>query len=186
MQVDTQEYLELLEDQNKLLFFDIESNGLKADYGSILCASFKPFGLEPVTFNVKQVGNDQKLVREIREILEEYPCWVSYYGKGFDVPMINSRSLKWGQPTLQSRHHIDLYFSLKAKFLLNSKSMASVASFLGTQNQKMSVPAHIWSEMGFKLDEHMPMMIERCESDIKVLEDVYKKTRFLLKDIKKG
>jgi uncharacterized protein YprB with RNaseH-like and TPR domain len=43
MQLNTQTYLDLVENAKKLVFFDIESTGLRGDYGSIICASFKPY-----------------------------------------------------------------------------------------------------------------------------------------------
>lgn len=186
MQIDTQEYLDLMEDTNGLVFWDIEAAGLKADYGSIICCSFKPYGRKPYTYHVKTYGDDELLVDSIKEELEYYKCWVTYYGKGFDVPMVNTRLLKWGGINLQPKHHIDLYFTLKSKLNLSSKSMASLAGFLNTKQQKMRVNQDVWSEMPFNMNKHMPTMIKRCESDCSVLEHVYNKTRHLIKEIKKG
>lgn len=185
MQINAQDYLDMAEQSGKLVFFDIEATGLKGDYNSVLVVSFKPYGQKPYSFSVKQVGNDQKVVREAKAELEKYHCWASYYGKGFDIPMLNTRLLKWGSLPIESKHHIDMYFGLKTHILLGRKSMAAVAGFLGTPEQKMGVGSQAWSEMAFKMDEHMPTMIKRCESDCAVLEDVYRKTRHLLKDIKK-
>lgn len=186
MKIDPQKYLDLVENSGDLVFWDIEATGLKGDYNSVICVSFKPYDQEPYTFSIKAVGNDQKVVREVKEELEKYHCWCTYYGKGFDVPMLNTRLLKWGLDPIQSRHHIDMYFTLKANTLTGHRSMGHMANWLGTPEQKMGVSANVWSEMGFKLNEHLPLMIERCESDTAVLEDVYKKTRHLIKDIKNG
>ena len=65
MQLDTQEFLTLAEQANKLCFWDIEATGLRGDYNSVLVCSIKPFKSKPITFVVKQPGNDQKLVREL-------------------------------------------------------------------------------------------------------------------------
>lgn len=186
MQIDTQEYLDLVEDSRKICFFDIEATGLKGDYNSVLVVSIKPFGGAPQSFHIKQLGNDQRVVRDAREALGEYLCWVSYYGKGFDVPMLNTRLLKWGHKPLPKRHHVDLYFSLKHHLLTGRKSQGHLLSWLGTPSQKMGVGADAWSEMGFKMDEHLPVMVERCESDCAGLEDLYRKTRHVIADIKKG
>ncbi len=185
MQIDTQVYLDLVEDAGKLVFWDIEASGLRGDYNSILCASFKPYNTKPFTVKIKQVGNDQRVVSEIKEILEDYECWCTYYGKGFDVPMLQTRLLKWGKDPVRTKHHIDMYFTLKSHLLMARKSMAQMAGFLGTPEQKMGVGPNVWSEMAFNMDKHMPQMVARCESDTAVLEDVYKKTRHLIKEIKK-
>lgn len=183
MKIDCQDYLDMAEKAKNLVFFDIESNGLNADYNSTLVVSFKPYGEKPYSMTVKQVGNDQKLVREVRDELAKYHCWVSYYGKGFDVKFLNTRLLKWGLRPLDKRHHIDLYFVLKAHTKMSSKSMARFASLLNLDEQKMSVSPNVWSEFTFK-PEHLDTMVQRCESDVSVLEELYKHVRHLIRDIK--
>lgn len=184
VKVDTQEYLDMIELSNKICFFDLECSGLKGDYNSVLCGTIKPFNGDPVTFSVKQLGNDQRVVKEIKQELEKYSCWVSYYGKGFDVPMLNTRLLKWRASPVDSRHHIDMYYILKYHTLMGRRSQESYLSWLGTDEQKMKVSQNTWSEMGFKLDEHMPVMINRCESDVAGLQALYTNTRHLIHEVK--
>lgn len=185
MNVEVADYLRLVENAGTLAFVDIETSGLRGDYNSILCVSIKPFGKKPYTLSVKQVGNDQKVVREVKEAMASYDCWATYYGSGFDIPMINTRLLKWEQEPLPSRHHIDMYYKLKSKILTARKSQGHLLSFLGTEEQKMTVGASTWSEISFKIDKHMPTMIERCESDVEGLEGLYRKTKHLIKDVKR-
>lgn len=186
MQLEAKDYLELVEKTDKIIFFDIESSGgFNADYGSTLVVSFKPYGQKPFSFHVSQVGNDQRVVREARDALEQYKCWVSYYGKGFDVPYLNTRLMKWGQRPIEPRHHLDLYFTLKPKFKMAKKGLGAVAEFLGVQTPKINVPASTWSEMPFKMS-HMPFMVKRCEGDCITLQEVYDKTKKLVKEIKCG
>lgn len=184
MKIEVQRYLDLVEQANSLLFLDIEATGLKGDYNSVLCVSLKPYGGKPYTFSVKAAGNDVRVVREVKEELKKFDCVVTYYGSGFDLPMLNTRLLKWGYDPLEPIHHIDLYYKLKSRLLTGRKSQGHLLSWLGTPEQKMSVGASAWSEMGFKLDEHMPTMIERCESDVAGLQALYQKTRHLIGDIK--
>lgn len=185
MNVDTQDYLDLVERAGELVFFDVESTGFKADYDSALCVSFKRFGEKPFTLSVKQVGNDQKLVREVRDVLEEFQCWVTYYGKGFDTPFINTRLMKWGLGPVQPRHHLDMYFMLKPKTSMSRKGLGAFARFLKVDTPKIDVSQNVWSEISFKM-EHMKPMIERCEGDCITLEEIYNKTRHLCREIKKG
>lgn len=185
MKIDPQHYLDLVEQSGDLVFFDLESTGFKGDYNSILCGSLKPYGQKPYSFTVKQVGNDQKIIKEIKAELEKYHVWCGFYSKGFDIPMLNTRLLKWDNTPVESRHHIDMFFTLKFSTNLSSRSMAAAAGFLKTPEQKMPVPAYVWSEIGFDMS-HMKTLQKRCESDVSVLEDVYRKSRHLIKDIKNG
>lgn len=187
MNVAPQDYLKLVEETHQLASWDIEATQLNADLGSVLCASVKPFGKKAYTFKVKAVGNDVRVIRDLKDALEEYQCWLTYYGKGFDVPFVNTRLLKWGYPPVDSRHHVDLFFTLKANTRMSSKGLGRFASLLGAESdQKMGVSQNVWSEMGFKIATHMPTMVRRCESDCEVLETLYKRTKHVIKDIKRG
>lgn len=183
MQVDCQRYLDLAEATGKLVTFDIEATGLKGDYNSILCVSLKPYGKKPYTFAVDKPGHDKKVVKAVAEELRKYDIWMTYYGKGFDVPMINTRLLRWGELPLEKRHHIDMYYALKSKLLTARKSQAHILDWLGTPQRKMSVSASVWSEIIADPATHMPQMIKRCESDCAGLEAMYARTRHLIADI---
>lgn len=185
MQIDSQTFLRLVEETNRIAFFDIEATGLRGDYNSVLVVSVKPYLTDPVTFKIAQLGHDQKVLREAKDFLEQFDCWVGYYSKGFDIPMLNTRLLKWGMPPIEKRLHLDMYFSLKANLLTARKSQSHLLSWLGTPEQKMSVGADVWSEMGFKMDEHLPTMVERCESDTIGLQDLYDRTKHLIVEIKR-
>lgn len=183
MEIDTQDYLRLVENSNSICFFDLESTGLKGDYNSVLVVSIKPIIGQPITFSIKQLGNDQKVVRDAKECLESFDCWVSYYGKGFDIKMLNTRLLKWGHMPIDKRPHIDMYYALKNKLATGRKSQAHLLEWLGTPQKKMTVGASVWSEMGFKMKTHMPTMIERCQSDTEGLQAMYERTKHLIGDI---
>jgi len=103
----------------------------------------------------------------------------------FDIPMVNTRLLRWGSSPVEKRLHIDLYFVLKYGLLTGRKSQAHLLEWLGTPEKKMSVSASVWSELPFKMKEHLPVLIERCESDVEGLEALYKRTRHLIMDVRK-
>ena len=186
MQIETQDFLRLVEDTGKLAFFDIESTGFHGDYNSVLCVSILPYGGKPYSYSVVQPGNDQRVVREVKEALESYQCIAGFYSKGFDLRMLNTRLLKWKQTPIKPLHHIDMYYSLKYKLNTSRKSQAHFANWLKVDEQKMSVSADVWSEIIAEPSKHMPKMIERCESDVCSLRDIYDKTKHLIGDIRRG
>src|SRR3990167_5313677 len=141
MKIDTQEFLDICEGSNRLCFFDIEATGLRGDYNSVLVVSVKPFAGTPVTFTVKQPGNDQRVVREAKEELEKYTVICGYYSKGFGIPMLNTRLLKWRAEPIKSRLHIDMYYTLKYNLLTARKSQGHLLSWLETPEEKMTVGA---------------------------------------------
>ena len=164
------------------MFLDIEATGLRGDYNSVLCVSLKPCNQKPLTFVVKQRGNDQRVVREVKAALEQYMVWCGYYSKGFDVPMLNTRLLHWNLPPIEKRHHIDLYFSLKSNILTARRSQGHLLSWLRLPEQKMTVSADVWNEV-LHDPSKMAIMVKRCESDVRGLQALYGRTRHLIRDI---
>lgn len=182
MQFKAQDFLPIAEVSHKLLTFDIEATNLRGDYGSILCASFLPYGGKPITVSVDTVGDDKKVVKQIKEIMSEYPLWMSYYGKGFDVPMIQTRLLVNGHKQLEKKHHIDMYYVLKFKLLTARRSQAHLLRLLETQQQKMDVSANAWNQVMHD-PKAMSLMRERCQSDVEGLQSLYDKTKHLIEEI---
>lgn len=185
MKIEAQEYLDLLEETGRLYFFDIEAVGLRGDYNSVICASFKPYGKKPFTHSVIKPGDDKSLVRAIKEELENANAWVTYYGKGFDIPFINTRLLRHGIHPIEKRPHLDMYFTLKANTLTSRRSQGHLLSWLRTPETKMTVSADDWNEVIVDPKKILPTMVKRCESDVSGLEALYKRTRHIVAEIKR-
>jgi uncharacterized protein YprB with RNaseH-like and TPR domain len=183
--LEAKDYLRLLEESNRIAFVDIEATGLRGDYNSTLVVSIKPYNGAVSSFHVAQPGNDQKLVRVVKDALEQFDCWVTYYGKGFDIPFLNTRLLRWKRPPIEKRHHIDLYFTLKYNLLTARKSQAHLLRFLDTPEQKMDMSPEEWNKVLADPEKFMPKMIKRCESDVEGLQGLYEKTKHLVRDVKK-
>jgi len=184
MQIDTQRFLRLVERTSSIVFLDIEANGLRGDYNSMLCASIKQYGLPPITYAVRSVCEDKSALLKTRDALERAECWVTYYGKGFDIKMINTRLLRHGLRPIHKRPHIDLYYQLKSKTIMSRRSQGHYLSWLKLEQQKMTVSADDWSRAAADWNKGVKTrMIERCESDVEGLECLYERTKHLISDI---
>lgn len=197
MHIDAQDFLRLVEQAGTLCFFDIESTGLKGDYNSVLCISIRPIHKDAVTFSITRPGQDKGVVHQAAEMLRRFDCWVSYYGKSFDFPMINTRLLKWGLDPLERQKHIDLYYTLKANLATARRSQAHLLDWLridktgestDTDNvdviRKMSVSADEWNQVLSNPKKAMTTMVARCESDTLGLQSLYLRTKHLIREIK--
>ena len=185
MQVDAQKYLNLVEATDRIGFLDIESSGFKADYNRIFCASVVTYqGSCPRTWMVPKTGNDKTLLVDIKNWIDDsLDIVVTYYGKGFDWPMLNSRRIYHNLPMLRPMHHIDMYYTLRPKLQISSKKLGHVANFLKLNNRKMEVLPSTWAELLSDYDTNMPILKERCESDVLVLRDLYKRLRKLITNV---
>jgi hypothetical protein len=101
------------------------------------------------------------------------------------VPFLNTRLLRHGLNPLDPRPHIDLFFALKYRLRMSSKSQAQLLSFLGTDQQKLHLGPDNWAELGNDFSKRMKNIIERCESDVDGLEAGFQKTKHLIRDIKR-
>lgn len=186
MTVDEQRFLTLCERAGALAFVDIESTGLTADYNNLLVVSVKPYDEKPYSFSIRQAGNDQKVAREAKEALEQYEVWCTFYGKGFDIGFMNTRLLKWGVPPIEKRPHLDLFYALKYNTRMSRKSLAHFGRWLKCEEDKMDMTPQDWIDAGSNPNGPvMKKMIKRCESDCILTENIYKKTRHLVRSISK-
>lgn len=183
MQVNAQDFLRLAERSHTLYFWDIESIGQAGDYGSVLVISVKPFGQEARVYQVEQLGNDRRVVREAAADLAGADAWVTYYGKGFDVPMVNTRLVKWGLPPLESRPHLDMYYTVKYRLRTGRRSQAHILRFLETEEEKMDVSPDMWAGLGSNFETNMKKLVRRCISDTVGLEALYNEIKPLVRDI---
>ena len=54
MQITAQEALPILEKSGSLAFLDIEASNLKADFGTVVVVSIKPYKQKPITFSARR------------------------------------------------------------------------------------------------------------------------------------
>jgi hypothetical protein len=181
MQIDAQTFLPIAERANALAFVDIEASNLKADFGTVVVVSIKPYGKEPVTFSTGP-GRDKGLLQDVQKEMSKYPVWVTFYGKMFDIPFLNSRALVNGLPPLPKYHHIDLYWVIKLQTALSRRNQAHLLEWLEAPSKKMSVSPNVWAELPVRKDA-LPKLVERCESDVIGLEAMYEKTKHLIREI---
>ena len=176
-------FMKLAEEAGEIVFLDMEATGLNPDYNSCIVITAKPWNREPISWAIKQPGNDRAIVREASEYLNQRACWVTYYGKGFDKPFIQGRLLKWGLPKLEKVHHLDLYFHLKYHVNPARKSQAHYLEWLGLKNTKMTLSPDEWNEVLRNPKTAVPVLQSRCERDCAGLEDLYNRSKHLIGDI---
>jgi uncharacterized protein YprB with RNaseH-like and TPR domain len=183
MKVEPKDFLRFVEGTKTIVFLDIESTGLKGDYNSAIVAAIKPFNAPCQVNVVKTVGIDEDMLKQTKGMLEQADCWVTYYGKGFDIPFLNTRLLRWGLAPIEKRPHIDMYFMLKSNTLTGRRSQAHLLSWLRTPEQKMTVSADDWNTVVAGDAVAKATLVQRCKSDVKGLEGLYVKTKHLIRDI---
>jgi len=183
MQIDAQIFLPIAERAGQVAIIDSEATGTKGDYNSLLVVTIKPLGRPPVTLSVERPGDDRSLARDARDLLHEYAVWVSYYGKGFDMPMLQSRLLRHNLKPLERRLHIDVYWHMKAHSLTARRSQAHLLEWLDTPSKKMTLSPELWNQVLKDPARGLAVLRSRCESDCEGLEALYNRTKHLIVNI---
>ena len=183
MQCDAQMFLRLAESAGALAVLDIEATGLRGDYNSVLVVSIKPVGRKVFSLTCRKPGDDKALVIAAKAALDDFAAWITYYGRGFDIPMLNTRLLQHGAMPLAKRHHVDMYYHLRAHLLTARRSQGHLLSWLDTPEKKMGVSAEAWNAVLRDPTTHMPTMVKRCESDTKGLEGLYMRTKHVIAEV---
>ena len=173
----------------KILFFDIETTNLKADFGTVLCIGYKWLGKPKVHLpSITQYENwdkdrtdDSGLVADFAEVYRQADMVVSYFGKGFDCKFLNAKLLEYGHDILPNTPHVDLFFTVKANMALSRKSLQNVSYYLGLSNEKTPVEGKIWRRAATGHGPSVRYIVEHCRADVLVLEEAYLKLRPLVR-----
>jgi len=118
--------------------------------------------------------DDRPLAIAIRDELEKYPLIVTWYGKMFDVPVLNGRLSFWGERLYQPKLHVDLYFYSGGQFVkIGGRSLDSVSEFYNSPNRKTKLSTQIWDRADHGDKAAYDLIREHNIADVLVLRDVW-------------
>jgi uncharacterized protein YprB with RNaseH-like and TPR domain len=156
--------------------FDLETFGLDPIYGRLLCGVVKPWGQEPKIFRIKRASsNDSKLIRELVDELDQYAILFAHNGLFYDRAMLNGRALHYGMPVLDPKAHrlYDPYLIAKRHLNCKRNSLDALATHFQLSEQKMHLSPEVWVKAALDHDEEsMLTLVDRCVSDVVVLEEL--------------
>ena len=173
----------------KIVLWDLETTNLNANYGYLLAFGYKYLGeKKPTVYTIAQSStfkksaiNDRELVKAAASVLSEADLWVTWYGKRFDVPYLNSRLLKHAVGYLPPVPHIDGWEIARKKLKLNSNRLQSVSEFLGLSS-KTPVLGDQWIAATAGNKKGIKYVADHCARDVDILEQAYLNLRPLLID----
>lgn len=172
----------------KILIFDIETTGFKADFGWLLAFGYKWHNEKKVyvpsiaDFPGKNVLDDSNLVKEAHRVMGSADIWVTYNGKLFDVPYMNVKFAEFGLPFLPNIPHVDLYWTVKSNLgALSRKSLANVSYFLRTGSEKSPVEGRTWKAAMAGDRKALKYINQHCKADVLVLEETYERLMPLIR-----
>ena len=157
--------------------FDMETMGFDADFDRMICSVVKEYGTrrDNIIIRPKHYNDDIDSILRVKETLERFDILVTYYGKGFDIPWLNSRLLLMGEPRVRKMYHIDLYYIIKnmVKRTVRRKSLGHIADIFELEEGKMRIPNKIWRGAHDGDESCIRTIVERCKSDVRLTEQTY-------------
>jgi len=120
-----------LENPSKWLFLDTETTGLAGGTGTYVflvgLAWWDAGGLQVEQFFMRDFGEEHSLLQELAERLAERPVLVTFNGKSFDWPLLESRfTMTRAIPTPRLAAHLDLLHPARALWKLRLGSVRLV------------------------------------------------------------
>lgn len=173
----------------KILYFDIETTGLYANFGRMLMVSYcyqdAPEDVKCITIlddprylDLPPEKCDLYLVKALKEIIDDSDIQVAHFGSKFDIKFLQSRLVVHGLHMADSKWKtfFDTCITAWKKFKLGGK-LKVIARALGCDNQKDELPLSTWQRshcIGYEpyFSDAIKEMAEYCKQDVRTLFDI--------------
>ncbi len=170
------------------LYIDIEAApakayiwGLKTRYvplsqvaedGYILCFAYWWEGDDDIGFVSRWDHGHEEMIQMAWDLLEEAEHVITFNGKSYDIPMLNTEFLveRLGPPS--PFYHTDLYQETK-QFRTLSSSMKYYLKILGLDNKLEHKGMELWTGTMAGVKEDQAVMEEYNIQDVEVMPELY-------------
>lgn len=161
--------------------WDLETSGLNASFGTILCGAIKPAGKPAEIYRVDQFSlyrkepwNDMAVVEAIRTRLEDFHVAVSYNGFNFDLPMLNTRLVAQHKRVLSPVvKHVDLISVSRRRMRLSSNSLETLLDTMQAKERKTRLSPEVWKRAVRGEKRSLDAICRHCKADVVTLEEVF-------------
>jgi len=120
---------------------------------------------------------DEKLVKDLHNLLDEADMCIAHNLKGFDWKVANTRFIKYGLKPVSPTKLIDTLNIAKANFKFPTNRLDTIARYLGVGQKLPHTGAKLWRDCVEGCEDAWKMMIDYNYVDVEVLEEVYMKLR---------
>lgn len=170
----------------KIAFIDIETTGLQAEFGYILCYSIKPLDGEIThrTITPQEIRTykfDKKVIQQFIQDIKGYDRLVGYYSKDnrFDIPFLRTRALRHGITFPEWRDYLftDVYDLVRPKLRLRRNRLEVACELLGIPSKQHRLNPEVWQRAQAGGKKALDYIQLHCDEDVISLELVYKKLK---------
>jgi len=165
----------------KIGYFDIETDGLVPDFGTMLSWAIKERGgankFDVITKKELFDGKfDRRIVKSLIEEFSNYQILVGYFSTGFDLPFVRAKALHYDLdfPGYGSIYHFDIFYTVKSKLKLSRKSLENVCDYLHIEG-KTPISKDMWRRAKYGDKEALKYVLDHNLGDTAILEILHNK-----------
>lgn len=183
------------QDLKDFIFLDTETSGLAGGTGTyafeVGLGRFTNKGFHLAQFFMRHPGEESALLAGLSEFMDGMKAVVTYNGKSFDIPLLNTRYTMMGMSSpFRGIDHFDLLPLARRlwRFRLESRTLGNVEDqILGVRRGEEEVPGYLIPELYFeylKTQDARPMggIFYHNAIDILSLAGLFSHMAFLLHD----
>jgi len=167
----------------KIGILDIETTGLRADFGYMICVCIKTVYENGLHGPIKTLRiddprnkkkNDKWLVKELIKEMATYDLLLGWNSSQFDFKFINSRCLVNGIAPAVKQHRRDLLYVARAHFKFRNNRLVTWSGLVSGENQKTTLTPHV--HLGVLQYKRWAInnIVKHCKIDVVETEKVYK------------
>lgn len=176
----------------KLLVFDIETSGLDANRGHIICAAAKWVGQKDViTWRIdatpkygttpRSFFDDSLIVKGLIPLMEEADVVIGHYASRFDVPYVTTRAIANGVAPPGPVTVVDTWSAARSGLKLARNDLGSVGTLFRVKHQKGHIPWPEWEVARYGDTKAISKLLAYNVQDVRSTEEVYLKLRPIIK-----
>jgi len=142
--------------------------------GYTLCWAAKWEGKKEIMFSSIK-GGEQKMIRQMWNLLDEADVVVHYNGKKFDIPTLNREFIRLGFVPPTTYKEIDLYRVVRSQFRFTSNKLDFVSQQLGIGAKLQHKGMELWRDCMAGDKKAWKLMERYNKQDVKLLGPLYTK-----------
>lgn len=194
----------------KIGYLDIESDGLKVDFATMLswCIKEKDGSVAYDVITKEELFDgrtDQRIVASCISEMLKYKIIVTYYGTIFDMTFLRAKALHYDMyfpsyiseekelkngevkvVTLPELYHFDLFYTAKSKLAsLSRKSLDNVCDYLNIKG-KTPLDKETWRVAKYGDKDALGKVLEHNIGDVEILEQLHNKLTPFVRFTRKG
>lgn len=177
----------------KIGYFDIETDGLQANFNYVLTYAIKTRDKDEYYTgciskqDILSYQLDKRILKKMIDDLLRYDVIITYYGTRFDIPFIRTRALSFGLefPVFGLVKHKDVYYMVRNKLKLHKNTLESACGILGIRG-KNHVKGNFWMRAKHGDEKALAYVMDHNIKDVQITERLHKRLEGFVKETYKS